>query len=225
MFKSTLIALVYEIVRFLKQHASFFTENEAAREKSLESLKLPAAFQNYLKKTSKEQFFKDMALIVKFIHHPQENVIKDNGFFMALATFLNSAFGLRLDILMSVQRLSEKEQQNVIEKSIPSNNPVATSLKKLMNRYSYQELATEIALLNQRVADGPYIVIQSPREIDIELKKEMREALLKENPMSFPIFQINRKLIGGFRIFKAGENIDHSWMARVLRFTSLTNSV
>jgi len=58
--------------------------------------------------------------------------------------------------------------------------------------------------------------------MNMELKREIRQTLSKDHPYSLPVFQINKKLIGGIRIFKDGEVQDHSWLSRVEYFTSLT---
>jgi len=74
------------------------------------------------------------------------------------------------------------------------------------------------------VEESPYILIQSPREIEPKLKKEIRAKIREEKSNHFPIFQINKKLIGGIRVFKDGETTDNSWLSRVLHFTSLTSA-
>ena len=65
--------------------------------------------------------------------------------------------------------------------------------------------------------------MQSPREIDSELKSEIRENLNKDFESSFPVFQINKNLIGGLRVFVDGKSHDYSWFSRISSISNLTH--
>lgn len=74
---------------------------------------------------------------------------------------------------------------------------------------SYQEISEEISLFLKALAHAQYIVIQTPRAIPAMLRSHMRQHL-KES--SFPIFQVDSTLLGGFRLFMEGTMYDTSWL-------------
>ena len=104
---------------------------------------------------------------------------------------------------------------------IASDSVVAKALKNLIITNSYQELASEINELCKNIAEAPYVLVQSPREIDSELKSEIRENLNKDFESSFPVFQINKNLIGGLRVFVDGTSHDYSWFSRISSISNL----
>lgn len=57
--------------------------------------------------------------------------------------------------------------------------------------------------------------IQSPIPLLPEGKQEMRKELVERYPGSFPVFQIERSLAGGLRLFHGGTMMDRSWMTVV----------
>lgn len=218
MLRSFLLILIRDILGFLKKNPTFFAENEETRNESLKDLKIPTPFTHYLVKSSSEkEFLEDLRILLRFIH-TGDAPIQENRFFKALLELLTGSFGFRIDMMSQSANLSEKDRHAVTEKLIESNSALAQALRRILLAYSYQEIATEISQLGKKVVGAPTLIVQSPRAVELELKKEIRETFGKENPLSFPIFQINRQLIGGFRVFKDGETTDYSWLSRVLRF-------
>ena len=215
MFSQLLTAILRELVQFLNQNSASF---------AAEGLKLPKPFQDYLKNAEEKIFLKDVGVVVTFINTPKETSIHGNAFFKAFVEFLTGPFAMRVEIINESSTYNEEDRRTVAQKLIPSDNGVGAALRHLLLGYSYQELASAIHDLCQKTIGAPYLVVQSPREVNLELKKEIREALTKEFPSSFPIFQINRNLIGGIRIFKGGAVLDRSWIGRVQHFTSLTTA-
>jgi F0F1-type ATP synthase delta subunit len=221
MFKSLLTALAYEMVQFVGQDPKFFGKDEAARAGLMKDLKLPKPFQKYLLQVSEGDFLNDLTRITDYATDGVETKLNDNGFFTALLEFLTGSFATRLDVMNESHSLDEADRKAMAEKMIPSQSPIAKALKTMLLRYSYQELSSEINHLAKLVCDSPLIIVQSPREIDLTLKKEIRQKLASEHPQALPVFQVNRKLIGGLRVFKSGKVVDHSWISRVLRLQEL----
>lgn len=214
MFNNFLTSLVYEMVQHKSADAS-----------SMDKIRIPAVFKDYLKSVSDQHLMKDLNLIVEFANGAKGLPLKGNAFFEAFLDFLTGPFAGKMDVLTGdFYALPQEKQETLIQKVIKSDSHVAESLRHLLVRYSSQELAEAIQTLSQQVAGAPFVLVQSPREMESELKKEVRANLLKKHPLSFPAFQVNRKLIGGIRIFLDGKTVDHSWHQRVLRFTSLTSA-
>ncbi len=225
MFKDFLTALLEKMLTHLVKHPDFFTKKEGAQVKELENLSIPATFKKYLEKVSAKEFMADLEVVTAYIHNPKNAQIKENEFFKHFAEFLTLELARKIDHLDSnFYLLSKKKRDEIIEKLISGESQLAKSLKTILTNYTYQQLAAEIIELGVKVAAAPYLVVQSPREIDSDLKREIRTQLTEKYPLSFPAFQVNKKIIGGIRIFHNGQTSDHSWLSRVLRFTSLTTA-
>ena len=208
---------------FAAKHEDFFKLEVEDRAHKVKGLKIPSTFKLYLAKVSAKDFMKDLQLVVHFIDNPSQAQIKGNALFKAAVEYFTNRFAERVDALESAFYLMKSEdRQKKVEELIDCDSPVANEIKKLLVFTSYQELCEQINALAKAVSGSAHIIVQAPREIDLELRKDIRKKLTDENPMSFPVFQINKKLIGGVRVFKNGEVIDHSWLSRVHRFTSLT---
>ncbi len=223
MFNDFLTALIQKIISFLIANKGFFELTEPDRKTQLEHLKIPHSFKPYFEKVSGTGFMKDIKLILQFLHDPKRTNIKDNAFFKALATFFTYELAKKIDHLDGdFYLLTKSEQATVATKLIPTDSLLAQTLRNLILSFSYQQLVHEIYSLSTRAMKTHLVMVQAPRSINVELKKEIREELAEKYSPSLPIFQINKKLIGGIRIFKDGQNVDHSWLSRVLKFTSLT---
>lgn len=218
MFKDFLTALVHKISEFLVAHKDFF---EGKREHTLEHLSIPAAFKGYLSEVSSKEFLEDLRTIILYIEDPKNTTLKNNKFFKSFLEFLTTDLARKIDHLDGSFYLFKSEEKTlIIDKLIKGESHLAHTLKMILVSYNYQQLAEEVNTLATKIERISFIVVQSPREIDSELKKEIRNKLTEEHPLSFPSFQINRKLIGGVRIFIDGKAIDNSWLSRVLRYTT-----
>jgi hypothetical protein len=222
MLNDFLTALMHTMVHFLAKHPDFFDGTADIREKQLENVRMPAPFKHYLAHRKSSDFMDDLRLAGAFISSPKSADLEGNTLFKAVVEFFTGAFAAKIDMLSSdFYSFKEKDQLTVVNELIKSDSKVAQTLRELLIRRNYQELSAGLVDLTRRVVGATYVVVQTPREVTSELKKDMRHKLVKENPLSFPVFQINRKLIGGMRVFKDGEVNDHSWISRVLHFTSL----
>ena len=224
MINSFLTALLYELVHFLAKHKDFFELAHEVREEKLASLKVPAAFKHYLTQISGEHFFKDLKIVTSLLNGtPWAQIpFKGNAFFKALTEFFTVTFAAKVDELPGRFYLLPYETRVVeIKKIIESENRIADALREFLVTNSYQEVAGTLTELSQLVNGSDMVLVQAPRDMDGELKKEIRKVLLEKHPHSFPVFQVNRGLIGGFRVFVNGTSVDHSWLSRIAKLTSL----
>jgi len=242
MFKDFSTTLAQKFTEFLSKHPDFFTISEKKRTELVESVRLPKAFKEYLLNVNEKHFINDLSLILKYVKSRSKRIlmpslvgsemcirdsikIKGSPFFKALVNFLISDFAAKLDHFDYQTALMDKKHlTELVNTMITSSTPLANTLKQILLTRTYQQMASSIYELAQKVEQSPYIVVQSPREIDTKLKREIRREIIIKNPNTLPIFQINRKLIGGIRVFVDGESRDYSWLSRVLRFTSLTKA-
>ena len=225
MFTPFLTALIYEISRFLSKHPNFFDAKKEEREKVLENLRIPTPFKHYLSELGSATFMREFVEMVHLAGGSENIKLAHNGFFKALVVFFTETFSAKFDALSNAYYLAPMDQRRqVVDQLISGETQVAQALRDLLVSYTYQDIATEIHEFCRKVADAPYLLVQSPREVSPELKKEIRKQLLDEFPGSFPIFQINRNLIGGLRFFKNGISEDYSWLSRVLQYTSLMSA-
>lgn len=220
MFKDFLSVLVYEMLGFAAKHVS-------RKEPEMADLRIPAVFKGYLASVGDGEFAKDIKLCIAFLNDGdvKNPKLKKSKFFKALVRFLTENLAVRLDKLPGAfYLLPQKKQMEALEKLIASDSPVAGALKNLLTVNSYQEIASEITELARNISDAPYLVVQLPREVDTELKTEIRGKLNKDFESSFPVFQINKNLIGGLRVFVNGKTHDYSWASRISRISKLTKS-
>jgi len=224
-FNQFLTVLSYEVTNFLKKNPDFFDGKEEERMNQLDHVRIPKHFKVYLSQGSEKHFMEDLHVMLRFTNGDTSVLTEKSELFKTMVEFFTGPFASKLDKLFGdYYILSDVKRQEVVEKLITSDSRVAEALRHMIHHYTYQQLAEGIHMLCEKVMGAPYIVVQTPRELDAESKKDMRKQLLEETPHSFSVFQINRKLIGGLRIFKNGEVIDHSWLSRVHRFLSLTSA-
>lgn len=166
-----------------------------------------------------------MHIIADYLKNPKQTEIRENKFFKALSNFLSNELAMKIDYMDGqFYLMGRNERREVVEKLIPTDSSLAHALKDILINFTYQQLTDEINKLAQKISEVPYFLVQSPTEINMELKREIRKKLSGKNPYTLPVFQINKKLIGGIRIFEDGKVKDHSWLSRVLHFTSLTSA-
>lgn len=224
MINPFLTALLYELVHFLTKHKDFFELGNEAQEEKLQNLKVPTAFKHYLVKVSAEHFMLDLRLVTSLLNGTplSQLPLKGNAFFKALTEFFTVTFAAKVDELTGRFYLLPYETRIVeIKKVIESDNRIADALREFLVSNSYQEIAGTLTELSQLVNEADMVLVQTPRNIEAELKKEIRKLLLEKHPHSFPVFQVNRGLIGGFRVFVNGESVDHSWLSQISKLTSL----
>lgn len=225
MFNEFIIAVLRDIHLFLEKELDFFELDEATKQTRLEAsnLAMAPAFKAYLLESSFDAFQQDLKLLLRFLKKEKGLKLQGNPLFKAILRFLVGPFSKKADSLSSdFIFFSESEKKMVLDKLIAGHSAPAQALKKVLMTYAYPQYAKAIQALSIRVADAPYIVFQSPKDADVELKQVVREQVAQENPFAYPVFQVQRNLIGGFRLFNNGESVDRSWLNRVLSIRSLT---
>lgn len=226
MFKQFLTALLFETLNYIGKHPDFFNESKEKKTTHLEHLRIPSAFKNYLVNVESKDFLQDLSMAVQYMNGADIKSLKVNksDFFKAMAEFLTVNLAAKMDELtVDFYMKSVKKQAEELEDKIKSDSHVAKALKDILLNNSTQELSSVIDEFARTVAGAKFIVLQSPREIDTELKKQIRKKIGEEYPYSFPIFQINRSLIGGLRVFIDGKTVDNSWFSRIVRITSMAS--
>lgn len=224
MINTFLSALLYELVHFLTKHKDFFELKAEVREEKLQNLKVPTTFKHYLIGVSSEHLLKDLKVVMAFLNGAAmaQLPLKGNAFFKSLTEFFTVTFASKVDELPGRFYLLPYEARVVeIKKIIESDNRIADALREFLVTNSYQEVAEMLNDLSQAVTGADTVLVQSPRDINSDLKKEIRKHLLEKYPHSFPVFQVNRGLIGGFRVFVNGKATDLSWFSRIVKLTSL----
>ncbi|MFA5793159.1 MAG: hypothetical protein WC897_04820 [Candidatus Gracilibacteria bacterium] len=224
MLNSFFTALLHELLGFASKHPDFFSEKTEEREEKLKNLKVPVPFKHYLQNVSEDHFVKDLHLTLDLLSGAQmvQLPLKGSLFFKAVLEFFTGTFASKLDELSNSYYLLPYEKRiEEAKRIIESDSLVARALRDLLVDNSYQEIASTLEQLSNLVVGGAMVLVQTPRDAGTLLKKEMRGTLSKEYPLSFPKFQVNRELIGGFRVFVNGTTKDFSWFARILKITTL----
>ncbi len=218
------IALSYEIINFLKKHSDFFELNEKVRAEKLETAQIAKTIKNYLTTATEVEFMADLKGLISFSTGNNNQDLTGNGLAHGIAIFWVNNFAGKLDSLaIDFYMLSQKEQEAHAEKLLKSDSLLGETLKEIVVTLTAQELMSQISEFTRKVKETPYILVQSPREVDHDLKQAIREQLREEyGELSFAVFQINRNLIGGMRIFADGKVVDNSWLSRINYISSLT---
>lgn len=215
-------SLIQEITKILTKNRNFFEQNNAAREKILNDFKIPSTVKQYLSTTEMTNFMSDLSQYIEYTKNKNTS-IANNKLLQAIAFFLCDNFAGDLYKLPNDYfKLSFAEQEAIVSKLISSNSMLGEALKAILTENSSQEISNGIQQFLSETVNAPYIIIQSPVEITPESKKQIKQQLSTElDKAYFPIFQVNRNLIGGMRIFINGKVTDLSWLNRVNFITSL----
>ncbi|KKP36471.1 hypothetical protein A2483_03085 [Candidatus Peregrinibacteria bacterium RIFOXYC2_FULL_33_13] len=205
MLENLITYFVTEILKFLENNQNFFDLHENQKKEKLSSLSLPKSIQNYLMQTDSDKFIKELNALVHFLK--KEPLQKSHDCLIeAICEYFIKEFAEILD-----------DQNEYLE----NKNINALLIDFLVNN-SYQEITEAIdKFLRNIEPETKYIVIQAPRKLNKEVKKEIRKILLKKYKFAFPIFQVNSSLIGGIRIFIDGETIDNSWAGKINKINNL----
>lgn len=218
-------AIIAEILVFLKENQTFF-EDKSGKD-ALEKLTLPKPVKEYLLQADADQFVAEFSELVRFItgsvRKQELGSLMENQLLKAIVKFWSFDVMDHLDVLTTDFYLkSKKDQLNQLADLVLGEGMVSDALRDLIATASAQELAKHVREFVGQVLASPLIVVQTPREVAYEFKKEIREQLRAEyGDGSLPVFQINRNLIGGMRVFVDSEVKDFSWLGRIKLITSL----
>jgi hypothetical protein len=211
MIKNLLLSLIYDVLKILTQNKDFFEKSENQRKEICAGIHdVPKKVCEYLSEVSAETFFKDLDVCVEYVNSTegQEPTLKNK---------LTSALGEFIAYEMP-EIIEAGEHANA---KIEYKGTFGAVLKDLIKNNSYQEITGAMESFMDSIKHIPAILIQSPYEIDSKLKTEIRQELQKNHPHSIPIFAVNKKILGGFRIFVNGAIKDYSWLSKINRITSI----
>jgi len=206
MIKNLLLSLIYDILKILTQNKDFFEKSENQRKEICAGLNdIPKKVCEYLSEVSAETFFRDLDLCVEYVNSSegQEPMLKNK-----LTTALGEFIAYEMPEIIEGGEHAYKGTFGAVLKDLIKNN-------------SYQEITGSMESFMSSVRHIPAILIQSPYEIESKLKTEIREELQKEHPYSIPIFAVNKKTLGGFRLFVNGAIKDYSWLSKINQITSI----
>lgn len=188
-------ALIADTLRFLDSHRTFFDGQETERSALLEASTLPRPVQKVLLGSTAAQFMEEMALVQRYVSDGDAS----GRLAVALALILSKDLGDVLD------KVSEVSYQGAF----------GAEMQQIAAHFTYQEVAEEVQQFLEACTNVPYIVVQSPFALSAPMRSEMRAHFQKEHKLCFPVFTVNKQLIGGIRVFIDGETQDLSWISRI----------
>ena len=215
-------ALLQEIIQILIQKPNFFELESSDKKEFLKELRIPSTVKEYLEETSLENFLTDTRQFVEYTKN-RNLTLSENNLLKAVANFLVNSFANDIYALpVEYFKLGSNEQKAIVEKLITSDSMLGTTLREILVNNSAQEISNNVQQFLHATIKTPLVIIQSPVEIEAEAKKEMQKQISEELEIPcFPIFQVNRNLIGGLRIFVNGVVKDYSWIKSINFITSL----
>ncbi|MBI5755267.1 F0F1 ATP synthase subunit delta [Candidatus Peregrinibacteria bacterium] len=202
MINTLLLSLLHDIFAFLKEHRNFFQKDEKGRRELISGKNLfPEIFEQYLGKISETEFLYDIQNYKTF---------EKNKFLETFSRYLVTDFAALLDKVTHANSTVPK-----------TYGLFGTMLLETLEENSYQEITEEVSRFLEKTKKSPSTIVQTARNISSTFREEIRKKLLGMNPMIFPIFQVNRNLIGGMRIFSNGKTLDESWFSRINTITTI----
>ncbi|PKL36896.1 hypothetical protein CVV38_03305 [Candidatus Peregrinibacteria bacterium HGW-Peregrinibacteria-1] len=222
MIEKVITSTLKELLSFLESNRDFFELAPALQQKTLENSNLPESIRDYMVQTNEQDLLANLKSI--FRQGKNLNDIFDNEIILAISKFLSQEIGSILDqtpLSYFIEKREAKEKK--INERITKKGIVYETIKKEFTTRTYQEIIHAINDFAKATGHKNFMVVQSPREISTSMKGEIRRQLQEKKPYNYPLFQVNKKIIGGIRISENGTLQDHSWLSRVLKFTSITN--
>lgn len=212
MINNTILALLQDILTFLKKEKNFFAQKEADRLAIAEKTTLfPQSISAYLARTNEKTLLKNIQEITEFINTKKSERPNLSGdLAKAIAEFCINDLPTHFNIknFNANKQFIGKFGQNL-------DTLYASAVEK--------EVLTMAQEFTSLVFKTPFIVIQSPVVLEPEFKKSIQTELKKQHPHGIPTFSVNKNLIGGLRIFVDGKTSDHSWISQINKLTSLIN--
>lgn len=183
----------------------------------------PTEIGAYLTSTSEKDFLRDTHQIIKLLNKEKGLDLSDNKFLESILSYLCVDLGATLDSLDSKFYLSNRSnQEKTLSELIKEKHTLVEPTIELILSSNYKSLLKETNELATKIGKNSYIVVQTPRETNKELKKSIREKLQeKYGKTSLPMFAVNQNIIGGLRVFVDGEVTDHSWLGKINYITSI----
>ena len=207
--KDLLAALTHDLIVFLKENPDFFAAEN--RKHTLEKVDfLSPSLKEYLSEVSADDFLADLSVFVEYLGGAPIFFGSRIGLLTAVAKFLTGEFAAFCDAPKEV---------NISAYSVT----LRSEMNRLVSVASDLEINAEISDLLAFLPDTSFIMVQTPRPVAGELRKKIRAHFYQIDQLNFPVFAINKNLIGGLRIFINGKVQDNSWLNMVNKITSITN--
>lgn len=167
----------------------------------------PRALQDYLLRVSKQDFVEDMRFFLEKMSGDRLIEQRTNGFLQAVYEAL-------------VTEVAEVLDSGASWEGAPQSSAAAGVLIAHLKEGRAVELARDIQrfLHTERGASSP--TVQSALPLSSTERSRMRESLTALYQGSFPAFEVETSLLGGLRLFFAGEMRDQSWAAELARVFS-----
>ncbi len=227
MLKDVGVAALKDFIGFLKKEKDFFSLNEKDRQELFQkhfTEAYPVIFVTYFSKVTEDNFLKEIKQALAVFDRSAYADSK-NEFINVLAYYISTDFSRQFDQLnISFFFEALPERLKVLENFFPGQSALHQAVRDFVVGSTYQEVG---AMANEGLSyikEVPSIVIQTPVELDSELRLPIRSYILEKYPFSFAEFQVNPQIIGGMRIFAGGKIMDHSWMGKIQAIANL-NSV
>jgi len=211
MIKNTFIALIHDILKILQENRNFFELDEQAKTELIKKTGLlPEEISTHVSSMSQEELIKDIKEVLSFASSRNELIKLNSGLAKAFANFCVNQIPTHLDNYQ------------------PNNKPLFKGAfgQHLAVFYSSgieKQIIEQIQSFVSLVYSAPFVVVQTPIQITKEQKTTIRSELNRKYKHSIPSFSVNKKLIGGLRVFVDGKTHDHSWISQINKLTSLTN--
>jgi hypothetical protein len=221
MYNKFFTIVIIEILNILKENPNFFELNNEKKSAILKEYKIPNSIKKYLELISFENLSKDIQDLIITIN--KKKISKENNLLKAVLSYLAEKFSENIYELPSEFHYECYEKQmNLASKIINSDSKLANCLKEIIANHSHQEILNELQTLLNKLLNTPIVLVQSPISLSSDKKIEIKNNLAKNaHQLSVPVFQVNKKLIGGMRIFVNGEVTDNSWLKKINLITTL----
>ena len=199
-------ALLLDLLSFLRKESQFLELSLEERKLILKNSSVfPKSMQVYLALLTEEELFRDLAVLLPLLRGERASLDHTQSrLLVAFAVFLS------------------KEVADILDGGTLSlTGNFGKECEALCAQYSYQEVALELYDFMNSIKATPYIVVQAPFSLPQETRQEIRTHFATQFGFAFPVFAVQKTLIGGFRVLIDGEVQDLSWLSRIQNLSSL----
>jgi F0F1-type ATP synthase delta subunit len=182
-------------------------------------------FLSYMHKSIsiEEKSLEDIADALKYIQGTPSLNKKTPELVINFAKELESKTAHYLDKLDSQFDLeSQEKKESILNDLIKGDDLFSKTNKQVILNNSFAKIQTELAQIITQVTGKERVVIQSARECSTQVKEEIRT---KYQTNGFVVFQINKSLLGGMKIYHEQKLIDSSWYGKILALKNLATNL
>ncbi len=211
MIKNTFTALIYDIMKVLQENKNFMELDKAAKAKiATESGFFPEEIVEHLSEMGEQTLHTDIKEVLAYASDNEELSKLKSGLARAFANFCVNQIPTHL------------HQKETGEKAV-YKGAFGKHLAVFFASGVEKQIIEQIQNFTAHVYASSFVLVQSPIQLTQEQKKSIRKELSEKYPHSIPSFSVNKKLIGGLRVFVDGKTHDHSWISQINKLTSITN--